>query len=88
MMPLASARDSFACRHVDSAESLKAPAVVLSRLLDHSPDDIFPEARFQLVTSVIRKVEFNQHCARPQNPYEVSLQFGLERIYRETGGAQ
>jgi hypothetical protein len=48
---------------------------VLSQLVDEAP--------FQLVTSAIRKLEFNQHYTLPQNPYELSLQFGLERIYRE-----
>lgn len=47
----------------------------LSQLVDEMP--------FQLVTSVIRKLEFNRHFALPENPYELSLQFGLERIYRE-----
>ena len=47
----------------------------LSRLVDEAP--------FQLVTSVIRKLDFNEHYALPGNPYDLSLKFGLERMFRE-----
>lgn len=47
----------------------------LSQLVDEAP--------FQLVTAVIRKLEFNEHYALPENPYALSIQFGLERIHRE-----
>lgn len=41
------------------------------------------QAPFQLVTAVIRKVEFAQRYAIPENPYDLALQFGLERIAME-----
>ena len=41
------------------------------------------EAAFQLVTAVIRKLEFSQQYALPANPYDLALEFGLERIYLE-----
>ena len=49
----------------------------LSQFVDEMP--------FRLVTSVIRKLELNQHYVLPENPYDLSLQFGLERIYLELG---
>ena len=41
------------------------------------------EASFQLVAAVIRKLEFSKQYALPINPYDVALEFGLERIYLE-----
>ncbi len=41
------------------------------------------EASFQLVAAVIRKLEFRNQHALPGNPYDLALQFGLERIYLE-----
>lgn len=41
------------------------------------------EAPFQLVAAVIRKSEFAQRYALPANPYELAMEFGLERIYLE-----
>lgn len=38
---------------------------------------------FQLVAAAIRKLDFTRQYALPANPYELSLEFGLERIYRE-----
>jgi hypothetical protein len=41
------------------------------------------EAQFQLVAAVIRKLEFSKQYMMPANPYDLALEFGLERIYRE-----
>ena len=41
------------------------------------------EMPFQLIAAAIRKLELSQQYAIPANPYELSLQFGLERVYRE-----
>ena len=41
------------------------------------------EASFQLVAAVIRKLEFSQQYVLPANPYDLALEFGLERIYQE-----
>ncbi len=38
---------------------------------------------FKLVCSVIKKLEYNKQYSRPANPYELALEFGLERIFRE-----
>jgi hypothetical protein len=44
---------------------------------------VVEETPFQLVASAIRKVEFARQYAVPANPYELSLEFGLERLLRE-----
>jgi hypothetical protein len=41
------------------------------------------QASFQLVAAVIRKLEFCKQYPLPANPYELALQFGLERTYLE-----
>lgn len=41
------------------------------------------ETPFQLVAAAIRKTEFSRQYAIPANPYELSLEFGLERLFRE-----
>ena len=41
------------------------------------------EASFQLVAAVIRKLEFSDRYVLPANPYDLALEFGLERIYLE-----
>ncbi len=41
------------------------------------------EAQFQLVAAVIRKLEFSKQNVMPANPYDLALQFGLERVYLE-----
>jgi hypothetical protein len=41
------------------------------------------EASFQLVAAVIRKLEYCKQYSLPANPYDLALQFGLERIYLE-----
>lgn len=41
------------------------------------------ETPFLLVASAIRKLEFTRQYTLPANPYELSLEFGLERLYRE-----
>ena len=41
------------------------------------------EAVFQLVAAVIRKLEFSKQYALPANPYELALEFGLERMFLE-----
>jgi hypothetical protein len=41
------------------------------------------EASFQLVAAVIRKLEYCKQFALPANPYELALQFGLERVFWE-----
>src|SRR6185369_2418830 len=41
------------------------------------------EAAFQLVAGVIRKLGFAEKYSLPANPYDLALEFGLERIYRE-----
>jgi Protein of unknown function (DUF3800) len=35
------------------------------------------------VAAVIRKLEFSKQYMMPANPYDLALEFGLERIYRE-----
>jgi hypothetical protein len=40
-------------------------------------------AAFQLVAAVIRKQEFAKQYALPSNPYDLALEFGLERMYLE-----
>lgn len=46
-------------------------------------NDIIGKASFQVVATVIRKAEYAGRYARPINPYDLALEFGLERIYRE-----
>jgi hypothetical protein len=41
------------------------------------------EAQFQLVAAVIRKLEFSKQYALPANPYDLALEFGLERMFLE-----
>jgi hypothetical protein len=41
------------------------------------------ETPFCLVAAAIRKIEFAKQYAIPANPYELSLEFGLERLFRE-----
>lgn len=41
------------------------------------------ETPFQLIAAAIRKLEFTRQYALPANPYELALEFGLERLYRE-----
>ena len=62
---------SFLFNPAKRAEFLEA----ISKLVD--------EAQFQLVAAVIRKLEFTKQYALPANPYDLALEFGLERIYRE-----
>ncbi len=38
---------------------------------------------FQLVAAVIRKLDFTNKYVIPANPYDLSLEFGLERMYLE-----
>lgn len=38
---------------------------------------------FLLVAAAIRKLEFTRQYALPANPYDLSLEFGLERMFRE-----
>src|SRR3990172_984619 len=44
---------------------------------------LIEEAPFKLVASVIRKIEFAQRYAVPANPYDLGLEFGLERLAME-----
>src|ERR1039458_3663094 len=48
-----------------------------------SISNLVHEASFQLVAAVIRKLEFSKQYALPANPYELALEFGLERMFRE-----
>jgi len=41
------------------------------------------ETPSQLVAAAIRKLDFTKQYAIPANPYELSLEFGLERLFRE-----
>ena len=41
------------------------------------------EAPFELVTAVIRKLELARQYPLPPNPYDLALEFGLERMYLE-----
>jgi hypothetical protein len=41
------------------------------------------ETPFQLVAAVIRKSDFTNKYAIPANPYDLALEFGLERMYLE-----
>jgi hypothetical protein len=52
----------------------------INRLVEQAP--------FKLVAAVIRKVEFAKRYAIPENPYDLALQFCLERVAMElrTGG--
>jgi hypothetical protein len=47
----------------------------VNRMVEESP--------FLLVAAAIRKLEFSKQYALPANPYELALEFGLERIYRQ-----
>lgn len=38
---------------------------------------------FQLVAAAIRKLDFTRQYTLPANPYDLSLEFGLERLFRE-----
>ncbi|PKQ26649.1 MAG: DUF3800 domain-containing protein [Actinobacteria bacterium HGW-Actinobacteria-4] len=44
-------------------------------------DQIMTESDFTVVATVIRKAEFRQRRGDTVNPYEVALEFGLERVY-------
>lgn len=46
-------------------------------------NDFVEQAPFSLVASVIRKVEFSKRYALPANPYDLALEFGLERLALE-----
>lgn len=46
-------------------------------------NEFVQQAPFQLVASVIQKVEFARRYALPENPYELALEFGLERLALE-----
>lgn len=46
------------------------------------------EAPFQLVAAVIRKLELARQYTLPPNPYELALEFGLERMYLELNSRQ
>ena len=46
-------------------------------------NDLIEQAPFKLVASVIRKIEFAQRYAVPENPYDLGLEFGLERLAME-----
>jgi len=37
---------------------------------------------FTIIASVVDKKKFTSQYIRPENPYEISLGFGLERVYR------
>ena len=44
------------------------------------------QAPFKLVASVIKKIEFAQRYELPANPYDLALEFGLERLALELWG--
>ncbi len=48
-----------------------------------SLDDVMRSAPFTLVATVIKKTEYVKRYSLPENPYELALEFGLERLYRE-----
>lgn len=41
------------------------------------------QSPFKLIASVVKKIEFAQRYAAPENPYDLGLQFGLERLAME-----
>ncbi len=47
--------------------------------ISHCVDDM----PFQVIATAIQKEKLNQQYKIPKNPYELPLQFGLERVYRE-----
>lgn len=49
----------------------------------HAINKLISEMPFQLVAAVIRKLELNRQYVKPSNPYELALEFGLERMYLE-----
>ncbi|RZT58488.1 uncharacterized protein DUF3800 [Microcella alkaliphila] len=44
-------------------------------------DELFNSSRIDIVASVIRKPEFRERRGAQLNPYEVALEFGLERVF-------
>src|SRR5262249_26254358 len=44
------------------------------------------QADFRLVASAIRKAEYRERYAEPENPYHVAMGFGLERVFLELHG--
>lgn len=44
---------------------------------------IFAECNFQLIYSVIRKLEYVERYREPMNPYDLSMSFVLERAFLE-----
>ena len=45
--------------------------------------DLVEGLDFLLVATVIRKNEFSKQYTLPANPYELAMQFGLERVFQE-----
>jgi hypothetical protein len=48
-----------------------------------SVNDFVRQAPFQLIASVIQKIDFARRYSVPENPYELALEFGLERVAME-----
>jgi len=48
-------------------------------------NEFVEQAPFTLVASVIKKLEFAQRYALPANPYDLALEFNLERLALELG---
>jgi hypothetical protein len=43
--------------------------------------DIIDGNNFTLFASAIKKIDFKRRYSNPENPYNIAMQFGLERIY-------
>ena len=49
-------------------------------------NQLIEDADFRLVASVIRKEEYRDRYALPENPYHIAMGFGLERVFLELNG--
>src|SRR5438552_4680514 len=58
-------------------------AMFIVHLMQHAVSKLVDEAAFQLVAAVIRKMEFAKQYVLPANPYDLALEFGLERMFLE-----
>lgn len=47
---------------------------------------LMESAPFTIIASLIRKSHLNRQYVYPDNPYSISLQFGLERLYMHLNG--
>jgi len=69
--------DKLQLTKLDNRQQLLREGALARKLVDEAP--------FQLVAAVIRKLDFCKQYALPANPYDLALEFGLERIYCRGG---